>query len=255
MLDSFKRLISRHTEASPWPEVQKWVHAQKMVFNHFEDMQGFWIEGGLQSRPWRLEWGPPQRQYIEGTELRMRIDLGASMATELQMLLLSRTLFESLEHNTFERYTETTQTLIDTDAPEEMRWLVMYPATSFKAPKAVRSRFQLLSSTPLEAAHWVEGELARRLETSLNHLLIADPAFLLMVLHQRIYLRMQLIEPELAQISQALSVFETAILQALHTATLATRPDDPTWAQTTAAGTAWQTQPGRGDIPPRDKLG
>jgi hypothetical protein len=248
MLDSFKRLISRHTEPSPWPEVQRWVHAQKMVFNHLEDMQGFWVEGGLQSRPWRLEWGPPQRQYIKGAELRMRIDLGASMATELQMLLLSKTLFETLEHNTFERYTETTQTLIDTDSPEEMRWLVMYPATNFQASKAVRAAFHMVSGSPLEAAHWVEGELAQQLDGCLDHLLAADPPFMLMVLHHRIYLRMQLIEPELEPISQALTLFETAILQALQTAALATRPDDPTWTQTTTAGTAWQTQPSKDDV-------
>jgi hypothetical protein len=243
MLDSFKRLISRNHGPSSWLPVQHWAHDEKMVFSGSEDATGFWIEGGLESRPWRLEWGSPQRQYIKGAELRIRIDMG--VAAELQMLLLSKKLFDSLEHNAFESFTETTQTLIDTNLPEELRWLVMFPTANYQAVKAVRSRLHLLGSSPLEAAHWIEGVLAKQLELALSTFLIQDIPFLIMVLGSRVYLRMQLETPLLDSIQQALAVFETAVLQAIQTASLA-QQNDTTWQQSTTA-TAWQTRPGEHD--------
>jgi hypothetical protein len=243
MLDSFKRLIARNHGPSSWVPVQRWAHEQKMAFNGSEDAAGFWIEGGLDSRPWRLEWGPPQRQYIRGAELRIRLDMGVE--AELQMLLLSKTLFDSLEHSAFESFTETTQTLIDTNLPEELRWLVMFPAASYQAVKTVRSRFHLLGSSPLEAAHWVEGALAKQLEMALSTFLARELPFLVMVLGSRVYLRMQMEQPLLAPIQQALEIFETAVLQAMQTASLA-QQNEATWHQSTTA-TAWQTTPGEHD--------
>ena len=40
--------------------------------------QGFVIDGRLGATPWRLEWGPSQRPYIQGQELRLRSELGLS---------------------------------------------------------------------------------------------------------------------------------------------------------------------------------
>ena len=34
--------------------------------------------GSINSKPWRLEWGPPQRKYIDGHELRIRMELPAA---------------------------------------------------------------------------------------------------------------------------------------------------------------------------------
>ena len=45
--------------------------------------------------PWRLEWGPSQRPYIQGQELRIRAELGLS--SELQLVLMNRALQEAME--------------------------------------------------------------------------------------------------------------------------------------------------------------
>jgi hypothetical protein len=255
MLDALKRLISRHPADSEWSQLAQWARSRKLAFKRVRDEEGFVIDGGLDSKPWRLEWGGPQRQYIEGHELRLRIDLGLSH--DLQLLVLSQNLFETLERVTFDSFTETTQTVIDGNTPEEMRWLVMFPQASCKASKAVRARFHLVGSSPLEAANWFEGELAAHLEAASERFLKEQPPFMLMVLRGRVYLRMQLDVPDVESVSQALGVFETAVLQAIRTGTVAQGSgEEGDWSDSDDdASTAWQTQlgpeegPGKGPGP------
>ena len=244
MLDAIRRLISRRTEPE-WPDVLQWAHDQKLSFKRVrDDGGGFVIDGGMDSKPWRLEWGEPQRQYIDGHELRLRMELGLSH--NLQMLLLSKPLAEMLERATFESFTESTQTVIDHDTPEEMRWLVMFPRATWQGPKPVRQAFQVLGSTAAEATSWVEGPLAQQLEVALNRFLKDQPPFLLMVLRGRVYLRMQLAEPTAGTLAQAVGLFETAVLQAVRTAgNLA--DGTPGWQPSDDTSTAWQTQLGLED--------
>jgi hypothetical protein len=218
MLDSIKRL-SALVNPGPWAEVQRWAHTQKMSFTRFENQAGFGVEGLLQNRPWRMAWSLPERPYIEGSELRMRLDMG--LGAELQILLMCKTLSEKLAQHAFERFTQTNQTLIDENSPEEVRWLVMFPTASYQACPAVQQRFHLVGNSPLEAAHWVEGELAGPLEHSLSTFLTQDHPFLVMVINSRVYLRVRLIEPTLSNVLQVLSVFEAAVAQAFQTALLA----------------------------------
>ncbi|MET0334762.1 MAG: hypothetical protein ABW190_10865, partial [Rhizobacter sp.] len=204
--------------------------------------EGFVISGGMESKPWRLEWGPPQRQYIDGHELRLRMELGLS--SNLQMLLISQPLLENLERQTFERFTESTQTVIDGNTPEEMRWLAMFSKVPYQAAKDVRMRFGLVSSVPTEAASWVEGALARQLEEASKGFLKSEPPFVLMLLRGRAYLRLQLPQPAVPKMEQAVSLFEVAVLQALRVAGMAAE-GGADWQST--GSTAWQTQLGPED--------
>lgn len=242
MLDALKRLISRHPPVAEWTALAQWARDHKMSFKRVRDEEGFVIDGGLASKPWRLEWGPPQRQYIEGQELRLRMDVGLS--PDLQMLVLSQNLFETLESSTFDSFTETTQTVMDNNTPEEMRWLVMFPQATCKVSKVVRAHFHLVGSSPLEAANWFEGELAQRLESATSGFLKDEPPFMLMVLRGRVYLRLQLSRPDVASVSQAVAVFETAVLQAIRMGSVAS--DAPGWHHSDAQ-TAWQNQLGPED--------
>lgn len=242
MLDAFKRLISRQTPGPQWREVADWAQSNKLNFKREHEGEGFVIDGGMENKPWRLEWGPPQRLYIHGRELRLRMELGLS--PNLQMLLLSQPLLETLERQTFESFTESTQTVIDADTPEEMRWLAMFHKVTYTASKNVRMRFGLVGNAPAEAASWVEGALARQLEEAAAGVLKAEPPFVLMTLRGRVYLRMQLVEPEVAQIGQAVALFEVAVLQALRVAGLGAEGAGD-WSSTSS--TAWQTQLGPED--------
>lgn len=239
MLDAFKRLISRPPAGPDWREVADWARSQKLRYKREQEGAGFVIDGGLESKPWRLEWGPPQRQYIEGHELRLRIELGLS--PNLQILLISQPLLETLERQTFERFTESTQTVIDGNTPEEMRWLAMYSKVPFKASKDVRARFGLVGSGAAEAAAWVEGALARQLEEAVAGALKSEPPFVMMLLRGRCYLRMQLPEPDVRTIAQVISLFEVGVLQALRVSGLGAEGARD-WDST--GSTAWQTQLG-----------
>lgn len=247
MLDAFKKLISRPPAGPEWREVSDWAQHHKLKYKRETEGDGFVVTGGMESRPWRLEWGPPQRQYIEGHELRLRMELGLS--PDVQMLLISQPLLENLERQTFERFTESTQTVIDHNTPEEMRWLAMYAKVPYKASKEVRSRFGLVSSAQTEAASWLEGALAKQFEEAIVGFLKHQPPFVLMLLRGRAYLRMQLDEPDVKRMTQAVGLFEVAVLQALRVTGVGAE-GSADWPSTSS--TAWQTQLDSED-PPRER--
>jgi hypothetical protein len=69
--------------------------------------------------------GPVAAPYIQGQELRLRSELG--LASDLQVVVMNRTLQEQMEKDVFDQYVEGVQTRIDNQTPPEMRWLVMFP--------------------------------------------------------------------------------------------------------------------------------
>lgn len=251
MLDALKRLISRHPPPVAWLDIAQWAKTRHAELKRVKDEEGFVIEGMLDLKPWRLEWGPPQRQYIEGQELRLRMNVG--LPPDLQMLVLSHSLAETLESSTFQRFTETTQTLVDSDSPEETRWLVMFPQAPFKASRMVRAKFNLVGSSSLEAASWLEGELATQLETAAETFLKSAPPFMVMVLRGRVYLRLQLAEPTVATLAQVVELFETAVSQAVRMA--GTGHDGPSGWSHSESASAWQTQPGPVDSGKKGSVG
>jgi hypothetical protein len=66
-----------------------------------------------------------------------------------------------------------------------------------------------------------------------------EPPFVLMLLRGRVYLRMQMPEPKVELIAQAVSVFEVAVRQALRVAGVMAE-GSADWQST--GSTAWQTQ-------------
>jgi hypothetical protein len=237
MLDSIKRWVAGAPEGADWSAVAAWARTRQGLFKRARDNRGFVVDGLLDGRAWRLEWGPPQRSYIEGHELRLRMELG--LALDLQMLLMSRPLMETLERQTFERYTEQMQTQIDVATPEEMRWLAMLPKVPLAGAKDFRFRFGAVAMSPQVAAAWIDGALTGRLEAAARGVLADEPPLVLMTLRGRVYLRLQLAAPDVAAISAMVDVFECAATQA---ARLGGSPADGPDVWPSTASTAWQTQ-------------
>ena len=236
MLESFKRLFARPQAERDLGQISEWAKRRGYSFKRVRDEDGFAVEGLLEGKPWRIEWGPPQRDYIEGHELRIRMEL--DLPSDLQMLLLSRPLMDSLEKKTFEEFTDNVQTQIGTKTPEEMRWLVMFPKVNLSTLKAVRLRFGAVASDPASGLAWVVGPLANLLEQASNDdLLRGDPPFMLMTLRGRAYLRLQLASPAAKDVAAALAIFETAVAQAMRIAEGGDRAEG--WNST--ANTAWQS--------------
>jgi hypothetical protein len=216
MLESLKRLFARPVPERDLAGISEWAKRRGHGFRRVRRDAGFVIDGLLEGRPWRMEWGPPQREYIEGHELRVRMEL--DLPSDTQMLLLSRPLMDALERKTFEDFTDNVQTQIGTKAPEEMRWLVMFPKVNLGALKAVRAHFGAVGSRPAAALAWIEGPLANMLESACGTLLRGDPPFVLMTLRGRAYMRLALEAPDPQAIAEALALFETAVAQALRSA-------------------------------------
>ena len=241
MLASFKRWFARDPAAARWAEIDAWAKAAGHRFARAREGEGFVVDaaasGVATQRPWRLEWGPPQRAYITGQELRIRIELG--LPSSLQMLLMSRALMESLESEIFERSTQDLQTHVDMSTPEEMRWLSMF-AKSPLTQRALRPHFGGVSNGPALLAGWVEGALAECLEAAAATMLKAGPPFLLMTLRGRLYLRLQLAEVDPPTVAQAVDIFDAAIASATLIATGLRQDAEAAWPSSGA--TAWQNQ-------------
>jgi hypothetical protein len=244
MLGSFKGFFANQGLGLDFSEVSSWAKRRGHTFKRARDVEGFAIDGTFDAKSWRLEWGPPQRTYIVGNELRARADLG--LPADLQMLLLSRPLRDALESQTYAQFTQTNQTEMGDFTPEEMRWLVMFAKIDLRTLKSVRARFSGVSSLPGDGLAWVEGGLANQLVKASRRMLLNEPPFVLMTLRGRAYLRMQLATADADDIAEALDLFETAASEALRVA--AKRPEpSPDWEP--SASTAWQSlHPGqRGD--------
>jgi hypothetical protein len=234
MLDAIKRWISGGPQSRDWADVSGWAQAQGHGFKRARDDEGFVIDGTFDDKPWRLEWGPPQRSYILGHELRIRMEL--QLSSSLQMLLMSRGLLESLERETFERYTQGNQTLIDVSTPEEMRWLAMFPKVDYTGlPKDLRQRFGGVASDAQMAVHWMDPSVAQALTATASRVLDDDPPFVLMTLRGRLYLRLQMDDPKPQTVAAIVGLFEAAAHAAASLRNNAKEGSD--WP--TTSSTAW----------------
>ena len=245
MLGSIKRLFAKQGIDRDLSAIAEWAQRRGFGFKRVRNEDGFVIDGLLEGKTWRLEWGPPQRAYIFGHELRLRMEL--SLPSDMQMLLLSRPLMDVLERQTYELYTDNVQTQMGSSTPEEMRWLVMFPKLDLGNLKSLRGRFGGVASVPASGLEWIEGPLANQLEANLDGLLNGDPAFVLMTLRSRAYLRLQLVSPTPDAVSASIGLFETAVAQALR---VGSRHADAASGWHNSSGgttTAWQSI--HGDVP------
>ena len=211
MLDGIKRLFSGNTSAPAqdgWEGIAPWAESKHYAFRGVQN-EGFVIDGRLGATPWRLEWGPSQRPYIAGQELRIRAELG--LPSDLQVVLMNRQLQEAMEKAVFEQYVEGVQTRIDNQTPPEMRWLVMYPKLDNSEMPALSERFIALSSMKGWLLQWLEGPLSQSLAA-----LRLQPAtpIVLMIGRGRLMLRTALADAQVGPVQSWLRFFEGAMHEA-----------------------------------------
>jgi len=210
MLDGLKRLFGASSSAatSAWVGVQEWAAAKHYAIRAVPS-EGFVIDGKSDGAPWRLEWGPSQRPYIAGQELRLRCELG--LASELQLVIMNRGLQEQMEKAVFEQYVEGVQTRIDNQTPPEMRWLVMFPKLTGPEMAPLSERFVALSSVKSWLQRWLDGPLTQAL---VSHRVAAEVPVVLMIGRGRLMIRAALPDPEVQELERWVRLFETAIRQA-----------------------------------------
>ena len=210
MLEGFKRLFSPAPapQVTGWEGIAPWAESKQYAFRGVQE-EGFVIDGRLGATPWRLEWGPSQRPYIVGQELRLRSELG--LISDLQVVVMNRVLQEAMEKAVFEQYVEGVQTRIDNQTPPEMRWLVMFPKLPGSEMPTLRERYVALSSMKKWLQQWLDGPLSQSLAA-----LRIEPAvpLVLMIGRGRLMLRTALPDVDVGQLQSWLRVFETAMREA-----------------------------------------
>jgi hypothetical protein len=237
MLGAIKELFERAARRAEGDAIAGWARRTGYVHKREKDGDGFAIDGHLDAAPWRLEWGRPQRPYLEGHELRMRMVLG--VPPELQMLIMTKPLRERLANEAFEQATQSNQTHLNENVSEETRWLVVFPKISMGGSQILRNYYAGVSSVAHEGSWWLEGALAHALERAATTWLNTQPPFLLMTLRGRLYLRMQLASAEESDVVAAVALFGIAGAAARRVGRA--RGDDTPWS--TSSTTAWQSLP------------
>lgn len=208
-----KRLLQRwfapgSCEAG-WAAVADWAEASGHAFKRARDGDGFVVDARA-PKAWRLEWGQRQRHYIEGAELRLRADVGGATGLP-QMALLSRALMQELEREVFEEFTEGVRTRADTETPEEMRWLVLYPKLGGSALQGLREHFGGVAKLPTILAQWLQGPLAAALEKTAAHWLRSGEPLVLVVQRGRLTLRCAMAKPEVEPVQAMVALFDVAL--------------------------------------------
>jgi hypothetical protein len=225
MLESLRKWFDARANAAQsgaWRDVDRWADARGHSFRRVRDGDGFVVDGRLGATSWRLEWGPSQRSYVHGPELRVRADLPA--AWDLQALVLSRVLQEAMEKDVFDQYVEGVQTRVDTQTPPEMRWLVMYPKLAGHELRALREDWAAVSNHNAWLKLWLDGPLSAAL---------APPApaggapMALMIARGKLVLRMAMPAPDCAAFDAALGIFEVALREGRRVAADFTEPVSP----------------------------
>lgn len=231
MLKLLKRLFVKGPAMPDSSAFKSWALDRGHSWRRERGTGGCVVDGMLGAQAWRLEWGPSQRGYIVGRELRLIAEL--ALPNELMVMVLNRCLMVAMEKAVYEQYVDDVQTRMDTDTPPEMRWLVMHAKLSAADLGPVRDRYGAVSSVPAWPRQWLAGRLGDALAATVE-VVRSDQPVALTIGRGRLMLRTELDQPDLAKLAIWLSVFEHAVRAA---AALGTE-----WRE--AAGVGMTTQPG-----------
>lgn len=245
MLRTVKRWLGLLPPPVDWGDVPAWCVDRGLTFRRERDDLGFVVEGRHEGHDWRLEWGPPQRDYLIHPELRIRCELGAP--ERLHMLVMSTPLADALERLAYERFTEATRTESDIAMPEEARWVMMYPTLDLGPWRDLRQRVRVFGPHAEALQAWLGAGLGEAIGSALDRGPLMQPSVLdplvLMTLRGRLYLRTALAMPTPAALELAIALARVAI-RATTSTLAALPPDDATPTEDGAQGqaTAWQPE-------------
>ena len=212
MLESLRRLLRRGPRPLDLSPLRTWADEHRCRFHVVHDGEGCWLERDIAHPAWRIEWGPSQRDYITGPELRIIGEVGTPK--DLTALVLTRELMALMEKRVFEQYVEDVQTRLDAETPPEMRWLVMYTKLASADLGRLRDRYAALASLKDWAHQWLGGSLNDALFASLE--LVDDSQPMVLALARgRLTLRTAMADVESRRLAMWLTIFERAQSEAM----------------------------------------
>ena len=196
---------------SAFAPISEWAAAQGFSFAT-QGARSFSLHGKVAGSPWRMEVGSPSRAYIQGEELRARAELGVD--ENIAVMVMSRSLRESLEKQAYDRYTDGLETRVDHNLPEEVRWLAMFEEFGWDGlSRLFWARYAVLGDQRDNASAWVDAVLANQLLTWPTT--APQVPFMMMVLRGKAYLRMQQDPGDMPTLQHAAQVFTAACQSAL----------------------------------------
>jgi hypothetical protein len=187
--------------------VSEWASQHGYALSTRSDGRGYQLDGKIAGRPWRMEQGKPTRDFIRGHELRARAEMGLN--DEVSVLIINRALKVELDRRAYSLYTDSLQTTVDPNLPEEMRWLALYEEYAWeRVGEAFFEQYAVLAERVEHAVNWLTPELAQILMSWP----LDDPTApkILMLLRGKVYLRMQVAEQDMPTVEHAAQVFTTA---------------------------------------------
>ena len=222
MFDRLRKALGGSSAARPvtHKEVARWAASQQLAFVQQAIEGHFDLGGEVGGHPWRLECGAPTRDYVRGLELRGRADVGAD--PDAAVMVLNRSLHEALEGNTYSAITDTLQTMVNADLPEELRWLATYEEMTWPGlPASFRQHFAVIAERIEVAQRWVHAPMVSQLLNFLegeHGAARAQSPLVLMLVRGKVYVRMEHTErslPEIAHATQILLIAAQAAMKNL----------------------------------------
>jgi hypothetical protein len=212
MFDRLRKALGGFGSSPPEPgrpvtkrEVSRWAADQQIAIVAHATEGFFDLGGDLYGHPWRLECGAPTRDYVSGLELRGRADVGAD--PDAAVMVINRPLQETLEKTAYSAITDTLQTAVSNDLPEEMRWLSMYEEVAWPGlPASFRKHFTVVAERVEHAQRWIHAPVVSQLLNAVEGEGGAERAqspMVLMLARGRVYLRLEHTQRSLAEIAHA----------------------------------------------------
>jgi hypothetical protein len=214
-------MFFRRPSVPGWTALLAAGRARGWALRLTHEHDGFALESPSGAAHWRLEWGPSQRAYLGGHELRLRGDTGIDPMAHA--LLMPRALMSSLEHAIYQQFTEGVMTRLDDQTPEEMRWLAMSERLTADDMGPLNNRFAAVSNMAGWMADWLRTSLGPSLLDWSGGDAVEPPGprgsevpgpMSLVLRRGQLVLRLGMTKPDVASVAAAISLYEVALAEA-----------------------------------------
>ncbi|HEX4511716.1 MAG TPA: hypothetical protein VH328_16620 [Burkholderiaceae bacterium] len=163
MLDAVRRWFNRGGTLPAWAGFGAWARDHHWTLKRTIAHDGWAMDHNPRHAGWRIEWGPAQRSFMSSHEFRIRFEV--ALNSDVQALVLDRPLLARLDHEVYAQFTDTVQTRLDEETPEEMRWLAMHAKLSpNQMGVPLRDRYGAISNDAAWVSRWLAGPIADALK-------------------------------------------------------------------------------------------
>ncbi len=212
MLDGFLKILGLGGGAAASPGIvppkhmAQWAQAQGWHYAADGAAGGYSLQGNWLGQRWRLASGAPTRDYIAGTELHISAEL--PIAPSACCMLINRSLKSHLEARVYGAITDTLQTAVNDELPQEWRWLSIHADLAWpQLPASFRACFAVLGAELGTAQRCVNAAVVAQ---AMQEGQAAAPGMVPLVLmldEGRLSLRMQTAAYHLPDVQYALGLF------------------------------------------------